>query len=69
MRSLEILELGVDGRYAHAVGVTAGVLEEATGSEGLEIDLDALWRQLERFEAQTAAQTRATEADENPGKR
>lgn len=49
LRSLEILELGDDGRYAHAVGVTDGVLETVPGCEGLQLDLDALWSDLERL--------------------
>lgn len=69
MRSLEILELGADGRYAHAVGVTAGVIDDIPGCEGLEIDLDALWGQIERLEAQTEAQTRVSGADEGSSER
>ncbi len=55
MRSLEILELGADGRYAHAVAATAGVIDDVPGCEGLEIDLDALWAQIERLEAESQA--------------
>ena len=45
-RSLEVLELGADGRYLHALDATEGVLSPP-GLEGLTLDLDALWRELD----------------------
>ncbi len=47
-RTLEILELGA-GRYTHALGATAGRLDRVPGCDGLEVDLDALWGQLDQL--------------------
>jgi len=49
LRSLEIFELGADGRYAQALGATSGSLEEIPGCEGLRLDLDALWWEIDRL--------------------
>lgn len=51
LRSFQILELGQDGRYAHAVDVTSGRVEPAPGCPGLSVDVDALWAEVERLEA------------------
>ena len=51
LRSIEILELGVDGRYVHAQNLTTGSAAVA-GCEGLTIDLDDLWREVERAETE-----------------
>lgn len=48
-RTLEIFELGSDGRYARARGAVDGVLEEVPGCEGLRLDLDALWTEVDRL--------------------
>lgn len=45
-RSLEILKLGEDGHYIHALDAAEGTIE-APGFEGLTLDLDALWRELD----------------------
>jgi len=55
LRSLEILELGSDGRYAHALGVSGGVLEKVPGCDGLTLDLDDLWAAIDRLETQSQA--------------
>lgn len=49
LRSVEILELGPDARYVHAQNLSIGTAAVA-GCEGLTIDLDDLWREVERAE-------------------
>ena len=49
LRSLEIFELGRDGRYAHALGATDGMVEPVPGCDGLALDLDAIWEALDRL--------------------
>ncbi|MEO5726949.1 MAG: Uma2 family endonuclease [Byssovorax sp.] len=51
LRTLEIFELGADGRYTRAVGVTGGVVDPVPGCEGLSLDLEPLWALIERLEA------------------
>ncbi len=45
-RSLEILKRGEDGLYVHVLDAADGTIE-APGCEGLRVDLDALWRELD----------------------
>jgi Uma2 family endonuclease len=45
-QTLEILKLGEDGRFIHALDAAEGTIE-VPGCEGLTLDLDALWRELE----------------------
>jgi len=52
LRSFEIFELGADGRYVKAVGAADGVIEKVPGCEGLTLDLDALWDEASRMEAE-----------------
>jgi Uma2 family endonuclease len=52
LRSLEILELGPDGRYVHALGVTSGVIDPVPGCEGLTLDLDELWAEVDQLAAE-----------------
>ena len=49
LRSLEILELGADRRYVHALGASSGVVESVPGCEGLALDLDELWAAVDRL--------------------
>lgn len=51
LRSLEILELGPDSRYVHALGATSGVVDRVPGCEGLSLDLDELWSAVDRLAA------------------
>jgi Uma2 family endonuclease len=51
LRSLEVLELGQDGRYVHALAATTGLLESVPGCERLTLDLDALWSEVDRLSA------------------
>jgi Uma2 family endonuclease len=55
VRSFEVFELGVDGRYAFAIGGGEGKLEPIPGCDGLVLDLDLLWKRLEDFAADPAA--------------
>ncbi len=50
LRSLEILELSADGRYVHALGASEGEIEHIPGCEGLVLNLEELWAEIERLE-------------------
>lgn len=53
-RIIEILRLDDDGRYVHALDAAEGVVD-VPGCEGLTLDLDALWREIdERVEDDAA---------------
>lgn len=54
LRTLEIFELAQDGRYVHRLGATGGVLQAVPGCEGLTLDLDALFREIDQLEAADA---------------
>jgi Uma2 family endonuclease len=49
LRSFEILELGGDGRYVHAVTAGDGRIDPVPGLSGLAIDVDALWAEVDRL--------------------
>ncbi len=48
-RTLEIVELGADGRYVHALDAEGGRLDAVPGCEGLVLDLDELWAEIDRL--------------------
>ena len=50
IRTFEILELGADGRYAHAVSATEGAIDPVPGCAELVVDVDALWAKLDELE-------------------
>jgi Uma2 family endonuclease len=47
MRMLEIYELGPDGRYVVVLGAEGGRIEAVPGCEGLVLNLDELWAEIE----------------------
>jgi Uma2 family endonuclease len=53
-RVLEIYELGRQARYFHALGAAQGVIAEVPGCEGLALDLDALWAEIDAFSDEQA---------------
>jgi Uma2 family endonuclease len=50
LRTLEVYELGEKGLYTRALGATDGPVA-IPGCEGLTLDLDALWGEVDRLEA------------------
>lgn len=48
-QTFEILELGGDGRYVRALGAASGTLPTIPGCESLTLDLDELWREVEKL--------------------
>lgn len=50
LRSLEIFELGQDGRYVKALGASGGRIDSVPGCPGLVLDLDGLWRELDQLQ-------------------
>lgn len=51
-RTLEIYELAADGRYVWALGVEGGRVDSVPGCEGLVLDLDALWAEIDSLSAE-----------------
>lgn len=49
LRTVEILELGREGKYVHALGASEGRLENVPGCPDLIVDLDELWAELDRL--------------------
>lgn len=49
LRTFEVLELGESKRYIHVLGETEGAIA-VPGCEGLTIDLNALWAELDQLE-------------------
>lgn len=48
LKAVEVLELGLDGRYVHAVSAVEGSIA-IPGCPDFTLDLDALWAELERL--------------------
>jgi Uma2 family endonuclease len=48
-RTLEVFELGTDGRYVRAHAAADGIVAEVPGCPGLTLDLDALWAEVDRL--------------------
>jgi Uma2 family endonuclease len=48
-RTLELFELGADGRYVRALAAADGTLVDPPGCTGLALDLDALWAEVDRL--------------------
>jgi Uma2 family endonuclease len=48
LRSFEVLELGADGRYAHALGASSGTCI-VPGCEGMSLDLDAMFSETDKL--------------------
>ncbi len=49
VRTFEIYELDSEHRYVRALGASEGTLERIPGCDGLVLDLDALWSDLDQF--------------------
>jgi Uma2 family endonuclease len=47
VRSFQIHELDGAGRYVHCVDVTEGLLASVPGCDGLTLDVDGLWREVD----------------------
>jgi Uma2 family endonuclease len=45
-RTLEIFKLGADGHYAYALSAAEGTVD-VPGCEGLTLDLDAIWKEID----------------------
>jgi Uma2 family endonuclease len=48
LRTLEVLHLGADGRYVDALAAADGA-HAVPGCDGLVLDLDALWAEIDRL--------------------
>jgi Uma2 family endonuclease len=49
LRTFQIHELDAQGRYVHVVDATDGFVEPVPGCEGLKVDLESLWQEIEKL--------------------
>lgn len=47
LRTLEVWEIGPQGRYSRALAAESGVVSRVPGCEGLSLDLDAMWAEVD----------------------
>lgn len=50
LRSFEIWELGTDRRYVRAASAVLGKIDPVPGCNGLSVDVDALWAEVDEVE-------------------
>jgi Uma2 family endonuclease len=49
LRTVEVLELGPDGRYVRAFAGGGGIVEPVPGLPALSLDLDAMWAEVDEL--------------------
>lgn len=59
VKTVEMYELNAKGQYTRVHGASSGKLENIPGCDGLVLDLDELWTELDEFNAEDPE-------DENP---
>jgi len=52
LRTFEFYELNDQGRYVRALAADVGKVENIPGCEGLMLDLDDLWKELDQFSSE-----------------
>jgi len=52
LRTVEVLELGPDGRYVRAFAGSGGMLGQVPGLPELSLDLDAMWAEVDELPAE-----------------
>lgn len=68
IRMFEIFELDAQHRYTNVLGESEGKLENIPGCEGLVLDLDALWTELDGIEASDAPEASEASPNDDPAK-
>ena len=49
LRTLEVFVLDAQGRYVRVIAATGGVLEGIPELDGLTVDVDAMWSEIDRL--------------------